>query len=250
VLRAALDGAAFFRGDQGDPRPRRQITPSGPIANAVIVVEDDRIVSVGTAAPPRAPRLSISGDSPSFPGMIDVQRHMTTTGTARRARGRSASRAVRRRHHRACRRQCPATLETGVTTVRDLGAQNEVDYAMRDLIDDGQDGRAADVRRRPGLAAAAAAPPSPSVPPAGRGADRRRLGLGQDLRLARQLPERGDDADSAVRGDEGGGRRGAREESQGRDPLVRPSGVKDAVRAGADSVEHGIDLDDDTIARW
>jgi imidazolonepropionase-like amidohydrolase len=27
-----------------------------------------------------------------------------------------------------------------------------------------------------------------------------------------------------------------------------PSGVKDAVRAGADSVEHGIDLDDETIA--
>jgi hypothetical protein len=27
-----------------------------------------------------------------------------------------------------------------------------------------------------------------------------------------------------------------------------PSGVRDAVRAGADSVEHGIDLDDDTIA--
>jgi imidazolonepropionase-like amidohydrolase len=27
-----------------------------------------------------------------------------------------------------------------------------------------------------------------------------------------------------------------------------PSGVKDAVRAGADSIEHGIDLDDETIA--
>ncbi len=27
-----------------------------------------------------------------------------------------------------------------------------------------------------------------------------------------------------------------------------PSGVRDAVRAGADSVEHGIDLDDDTLA--
>jgi imidazolonepropionase-like amidohydrolase len=27
-----------------------------------------------------------------------------------------------------------------------------------------------------------------------------------------------------------------------------PSGVKDAVRAGADSVEHGVDLDDETIA--
>src|SRR5207253_10089234 len=27
-----------------------------------------------------------------------------------------------------------------------------------------------------------------------------------------------------------------------------PSGVKDAVRAGADSVEHGIDVDDETIA--
>ena len=30
------------------------------------------------------------------------------------------------------------TLETGVTTVRDLGASNEVDYAMRDLINMGK----------------------------------------------------------------------------------------------------------------
>ena len=30
------------------------------------------------------------------------------------------------------------TLETGVTTVRDLGASGEVDYAMRDLINMGK----------------------------------------------------------------------------------------------------------------
>src|SRR5262249_56754696 len=30
------------------------------------------------------------------------------------------------------------TLETGVTTVRDLGASNETDYAMRDLINMGR----------------------------------------------------------------------------------------------------------------
>ena len=39
--------------------------------------------------------------------------------------------------------------------------------------------------------------------------------------------------------------------AQGRKVAIHsygPSGVKDAVRAGADSIEHGIDLDDETIA--
>ena len=34
---------------------------------------------------------------------------------------------------------------------------------------------------------------------------------------------------------------------EGRDSFVRPSGVRDAVRAGADSVEHGADVDDETL---
>ena len=39
--------------------------------------------------------------------------------------------------------------------------------------------------------------------------------------------------------------------AQGRKVAIHsygPSGVKDAVRAGADSIEHGIDLDDETLA--
>ena len=35
---------------------------------------------------------------------------------------------------------------------------------------------------------------------------------------------------------------------KGGDPLSGASGVKDAVRAGADSIEHGIELDDETLA--
>ena len=122
---------------------------------------------------------------------------------------------------------------------------------MRDLINDGRDGRPAHVRRRAGISARARRRrPSPTGRCGrGRAARRGRLGLDQGLRLARQLPERRDDADRDLRGDEGDRRCGARAgNARSRFTPTAPPGVKDAVRAGADSVEHGIDLDDETIA--
>ena len=125
------------------------ITPSGPIANAVIVVENDRIVSVGTSAPPAGAQLIDLRRFTVVPGMIDVHVHMTyywdrTPGTRPLGQPRRPAGVTTVLAAENARR----TLETGVTTVRDLGASNEVDYAMRDLICDGPDGRAAHVRRR------------------------------------------------------------------------------------------------------
>ena len=113
------------------------------------------------------------------------------------------------------------TLETGVTTVRDLGASGEVDYAMRDLINMGKMVGPRMFVAGQGLSAPRADAPKPDYRAAGRGARRRRVGLGQGLRLARQLSERRHHADADVRGDEGGRRRRAREESSGRDSLLR-----------------------------
>ena len=142
------------------------------------------------------------------------------------------------------------TLETGVTTVRDLGASNEVDYAMRDLINMGRMVGPRMFVAGQGLSAArGGAAEARDVPPAGRGAHRRRIGLDQDLRLARQLPERRHDADASPFEE----MKAAVDAAHAKNHRVAihsygPSGVKDAVRAGADSVEHGIDLDDETIA--
>jgi imidazolonepropionase-like amidohydrolase len=106
----------------------------GVIANAVVVVDDGRILSVGTSAPAGVPVTDLSRYT-AIPGMIDVHTHMTyywdqAPGT--RPRGgppRMAAVTVSLAQENARR-----TLETGVTTVRDLGASEYMDIAMRDLI--------------------------------------------------------------------------------------------------------------------
>src|SRR6185436_19426000 len=72
-------------------------------------------------------------------GLIDVHTHMTyywdrapgtkPLGQPRRPAGVTVVLAAENARR---------TLETGVTTVRDLGASNETDYAMRDLINIGK----------------------------------------------------------------------------------------------------------------
>src|SRR5262249_56449302 len=102
------------------------------ISNAVIVVDNDRIVSVGPGAPPAGAEVIDLGPLTIVPGLIDAHTHMTyfwdkTPGTRplgqpRRPAGVTTVLAAE---------NARLTLETGVTTVRDLGASNEVHYAMR-----------------------------------------------------------------------------------------------------------------------
>src|SRR5204862_2882988 len=109
------------------------------IANAVIVVDGDRIVSVGTAPPPAGAAVIDLSRFTIVPGLIDAHTHMTyfwdrapgtrPLGQPRRPAGVTTVLAAE---------NARLTLETGVTTVRDLGASNEVDYAMRDLINIGK----------------------------------------------------------------------------------------------------------------
>ena len=143
------------------------------------------------------------------------------------------------------------TLETGVTTVRDLGASGENDFAMRDLI-------------------AMGAMTGPRMFVAGQGISAGRGWTAPDLDVdARRRPRIGSrPASDWVKVYASRGSFDSVEttqtitfdemkaivdtaHAQKRKVAIHsygPSGVKDAVRAGADSIEHGIELDDETLA--
>jgi imidazolonepropionase-like amidohydrolase len=141
------------------------------------------------------------------------------------------------------------TLESGVTTIRDLGAANDTDFALRDLINMGAIAGPRMFVSGPGLSARVGATPDPE---AMRRGTEERVKNGSDW--IKVYGSRGsfdsvdttqtvtfDEMKAIVDAAHGLGRKVAIH-SYG------ASGVRDAVRAGADSVEHGIEIDDDTLA--
>ncbi len=229
----------------------RVVDGSGRVTtNAVIVVEGDRIVSVGTAAPPGAEIIDLSRFT-IVPGLIDAHTHMTyywdrTPGTRPLGQPRRPAGVTVVLAAENARR----TLETGVTTVRDLGASAETDYAMRDLINMGRmvgprmfvagqglsaprGGGAPNPDRYREDADARIAAGSDWVKVYGSRGSFQRVDTTQTLTFAEMKAA----VDAA--------------HAKGHKVAIHsygPSGVRDAVRAGADSIEHGIDLDDETLA--
>ncbi len=103
--------------------------------NVIVLVEGERIAQVGTgiAVPAGTPVLDLGGAT-LLPGLIDVHTHHTSQGEdyyTDAFRRSPIDQAVRA--HVYARR----TLEAGFTTVRDVGAPEYVDVALRNAIGDG-----------------------------------------------------------------------------------------------------------------
>ena len=135
-----------------------------------------------------------------------------------------------------------------MTTIRDLGASNEVDYAMRDLINMGKMIGPRMFVAGQGLSASRGGAPNPDQ---FRQQAEARIAAGSDW--VKVFGSRGSyqsvDTTQTVTFEAMKAAVDAAHAKQHRVAIhsYGPSGVKDAVRAGADSVEHGIELDDETI---
>ncbi len=108
--------------------------------NATVIVENERIRSIGSDAtlPTGADVIDLRRYT-GIPGLIDAHTHMTfywdqAPGTTPWAQAESRQSAVT---VFLAQENARKTLEVGVTTVRDLGASEYADIAMRDLINRG-----------------------------------------------------------------------------------------------------------------
>ena len=108
-----------------------------PLANAVVVIEDDRIARVGAGLPvPAGAEVIDLGSATLLPGLIDCHTHITGQP------GQNYYDDLFRRSpideavvaHVYARR----TLEAGFTTIRDVGAGELIDIAMRNAINRGE----------------------------------------------------------------------------------------------------------------
>ena len=227
-------------------------TGSQLITGGVVVVDGDRIVSVGTdarAIPAGAETIDL-GRYTAVPGLIDLHTHMTyywagTPGTRPLGQpARDPAETVKLSEANARR-----TLETGVTTVRDLGASRGTDLSMRDLINSGRM-----VGPRMFVAGQGISAGRDATPDAAAMQQTTEARLATNADWVKVYASRGSfqsvdttqtigfDALKAIVDTA---------HAKGRKVAIHsygPSGAKDAVRAGADSVEHGIDLDDETLA--
>jgi imidazolonepropionase-like amidohydrolase len=232
--------------------------------NAVVIVQGDKIQSVSTDAssiPAGAEVIDLSRYS-GLPGLIDVHTHMTyytdeTPGEPLRNQLASRPAAV---EVFLARKGALRTLETGVTTVRDLGADQYMDISMRDLINRGEMIGPRMFVCGYGLYITAAPYKAAWTPPAGGAAD----GVPEVLKAVRQQIAAGVDVikmygSTGTDDDVTGFQTYTYEEMKaavdtahqfGKKIAIHsygPDGARDAVRAGADSVEHATDMEDATI---
>ena len=222
------------------------------IPNAAIVIEGQRIGAIGAkVAIPNGAREIDLRKYTALPGLIDLHTHITYYWD--RAPGTTPLKQGRRRTPEetaeAASKNARKTLEAGVTTIRDLGAGGGADILMRDRV-------------------AAGTLVGPRMFVAGRGISSGRVGGPALDTIPGEIDTRvkaGSDWIKVY------GSRGSFDSvdttqtltyeqmkaivdaghAAGKKVAIHSygaSGVKDAVRAGADSIEHGIELDAETLA--
>ena len=278
ILLAAVLGASYVGGFYAQEKPSAKTVKAvkavrfgklwdakGKLwTNAVVIVEGDRIQNVTTdasAIPAGAEAIDLSKYT-GLPGLIDVHTHMTiytdeTPGEPMLKQLTSNPPAV---EVFLARKGAMRTLEAGVTTVRDLGADQYMDIAMRDLINRGEmigprmfvcgyGLYVTNTAYKPGL-----------NPPAGGIAD----GVPEVLKVVRQQIAAGADVikmygSTGTDDDVTGFETYTYEEMKAAVEMAHqfgkkiaihsygPNGARDAVRAGTDSLEHATDMEDATI---
>jgi imidazolonepropionase-like amidohydrolase len=231
---------------------------------AIVIVEAGKIRAVTTDAssiPQGAQVINLSNYT-GLPGLIDVHTHMTIYTDEKPGEPMSKQLTANPPAVEVflARKGAMRTLEAGVTTVRDLGADQYMDIAMRDLINHGEmigprmfvvgyGLYITNTPYKPGLNL-----------PAGGIAD----GVLEVLRVVRQQIAAGADwikmyASTGTDDDVTGFQTYNYDEIKaavdtahqfGKKIAIHsygPAGARDAVRAGTDSLEHATDMDDATI---
>jgi imidazolonepropionase-like amidohydrolase len=232
--------------------------------NAVVLVRNGRIEKVLTsdASIPADAKVIDLHQYTGVPGLIDVHTHMTfwsdrkaeTPPFEQYAKERSAFLVY------MAQENARKTLETGVTTVRDLGSDHYDDIVMRDLIN-----RGAMVGPRMFVAGCGLTVTSEPFKTEMRPQCGQADGVPEVLRAVREQVAAGVDV-IKIYGSTGSDKDVSGYQTFTSDEMKAavevahkfgkrvaihsygPDGARDAVQAGTDSVEHAIDIPDDVLA--